>query len=166
MINRYSLADHLVKVTLPAGVLVGGTNIGGMVLEFGGPGNNAQTGSFMGEITVGRTNDTSTTERDPTGSWVHNKSLNKTGTVTMQLRQVADDIIRLQMLAQVFENGDFPGCKIEVFAGTDTVARAEDCYIARVPSQVYGDTAAMQTWSWTAGRISYPCTTTWPTERV
>lgn len=166
MINRYSLADHLVKVTLPAGVLVGGTNIGGMVLEFGGPGNNAQTGSFMGEITVERTNDTWTTEGDPTGSWVHNKSLNKTGTVTMQLRQVADDIIRLQMLAQVFENGDFPGCKIEVFAGTDTVARAEDCYIAKVPPQVYGDTAAMQTWSWTAGRISYPCTTTWPTERV
>ena len=45
-------------------------------------------------------------------------------------------------------------------------AALEDCYIAKVPSQVYGDTAAMQTWSWTAGRISYPCTTTWPTERV
>ena len=145
MINRYSLADHLVKVTLPANVIVGGVNIGGMVLEFGGPGNNKQTGSFAGEISVERSSDTWTTEGDPTGSWVHNKNLNKTGTVSLQLRQVADDVIRLQMLAQVFENNDFPGCNIEVFNGSDTVARAEDCYISRVPSQVFGDTAAMQT---------------------
>lgn len=166
MINRYSLADHLVKVTLPANVIVGGVNIGGMVLEFGGPGNNKQTGSFTGEISVERSSDTWTTEGDPTGSWVHNKNLNKTGTVSLQLRQVADDVIRLQMLAQVFENNDFPGCNIEVFNGSDTVARAEDCYISRVPSQVFGDTAAMQTWSWTAGRITFPATTVWPTERI
>lgn len=166
MINRYSLADHLVKITLPANLTVGGANIGGTVLSIGGPGNNGQTGSFVGEITVERNTDTWTTEGDPTGSWVHNKSLNRTGSVAMQLRQVSDDVVRLQMLAQVFENGDFPGCKIEVFSGTDTVARAEDCYITRIPSQVFGDSAAMQTWGWTAGRVTFPATTNWPTERT
>ena len=166
MINRYSLADHTVKITFPDNLTVGGVNIGGTVLKIGGPGDNNTGGSFTGEITVSRSTDTWSTEGDATGSWVHNKSLNRTGSVSMQIRQISDDVIRLKMLSQVFETGDFPGCKIEVFSITDTVARAEDCYITKIPDQVYGENAAMQTWNWTAGRVSFPETTRWPTERV
>lgn len=166
MLNRYSLADHTVRVTLPDNLSMNGNNIGGMVLKFGGPGENGITGSMIGNISVARANDTWRTEGDATGSWVHNKSLDRTGNVTLNIRQVSDDIIRLQMLAQIYEAEDFPGCKIEVYCGDLVVARAEDCYITRIPEQAFGDTAAMQSWSWTSGRVTFPGTTSWPTETI
>lgn len=167
MINRYSLADHLVKVTLPANIQYQGADLGGMVLQFGGPGNNNNNGSFMGSITVARSTNTWSTTGDATGSWVHNKTLDRTGTVSLDLRQVSDDVIRLQMLANIFETQEVQeGCRIEVYSGNVTVAVADDCYITKIPNQVYGDSAANQTWEWTSGKVTFPATTSWPKERV
>ena len=168
MVNRYSLADHTVKITLPENLRVGGVDLGGRVLTSGGPGQNGQDGSFTGSITVRRANPTWNTEGDPTGSWVHNKTLNRTGSVELSLRQVSDDIIRLQMLASIFEsdqNGT-RGCLIEVYSTDKTVAKAEDCYITQVPDQVFGESAENQSWTWTSGRVTFPQTTDWPKERV
>lgn len=169
MINRYSLADHTVKITLPDDLYMGGTNLGGKVLTIGGPGQNGQDGSFVGSIGVGRTNDMWSTTGDPTGSWVHNKNLDRTGSVTLSIRQVSDDVIRLMMVSNVFEqdsdrNGK--GCKIEVFSGADVVARAEDCYITKIPDQNFGETAENQEWAWTAGRVTFPMQTNWPSEKL
>lgn len=158
MLNRYSLSDHTVQVQIPDG-LAGFSN---KVLTFGGPGNNGQDGSFVGNITVARNANTWSTEADATGSWVHNKSLARNGSVTLQIRQVSDDIIRLIMLARTYENDDraYKGCTITVNAVRNgnpvIVASAEDCYITKIPNQEFGDTAAMQTWEWTAGRVTFP----------
>lgn len=167
MLNRYSLADHTVKVTFPEGFNVNGTNLGGLVLTFGGAGNNGIDGSFLGEIAVSRSRDTWTTEGDVTGSWVHNKSLDRTGTVTLNLRQISDDVVRLQMLANAFELNDSVGCQIIVFSKDTPVAQADDCYISKIPDQSFGDSAAMQSWGWTAGRVTFPRTdATWGNERA
>lgn len=150
MINRYSLAEYTMKVTVPADVT--GSEV---VLTFGGPGEN-QLGSFIGQITVARNNDTWSTEGDATGSWVHNKSLNRTGTISLQVRQVSDDIIRLITLARLYENSDpETGCLIDIYRGTTPVEQGIDCYLVKVPDQVKGDTAEMQTWQWTCGKIEF-----------
>lgn len=146
MINRYSLAEYTMKVIVPGFE---------KPLTFGGPGNN-QSGSFIGQITVSRNVDTWTTEGDATGSWVHNKSLNKTGTVSLQIRQVSDDIIKLITLARLYENTDpETGCNIFIYRGDQAVETCTDCYLTKVPDQVMGDTAEMQTWQWTCGKIEY-----------
>lgn len=159
MLNRYSLADHTMVLTIPDEL----ESFGGMQLKFGGPGNNGQEGSFVGAVTVERSATTWTTEADPTGSWVHNKTLDRSGSVTLQLRQVSDDVIKLMMLAQIYEKTDrsIRGCTIVIFAGKDPVARADDCYISKIPAQVFGETAAMQDWGWTAGRVTFPQNTKW-----
>lgn len=150
MINRYSLAEYRMQVVVPKDVT--GTEL---LLTFGGPGEN-QEGSFVGQIAVSRSSDTWTTDGDVTGSWVHNKSLNKTGTISLQIRQVSDDIIRLISLARLYEeNNPEAGCEITILRGDVIVERGTDCYLTRVPEQVKGDTAEMQTWQWTCGRITF-----------
>ena len=163
MVNRYSLADHTVVVTMPTfSGIPGMDEISGKQLKFGGPGQNNQDGSFIGSITVTRENDTWSTEGDATGSWVHSKSLNRTGSVRLSIRQVSDDVIYLMMIAQMFENFSLPhGMDIVVFNGGERVAEAEDCYLTRIPEQVYGDTAVTQDWGWTAGRVHFPQTRSW-----
>lgn len=144
MINRYSLADYTMAVDIP----------GRDTLTFGGPGEN-QLGSFIGQIAVSRNAEMWTTEGDVTGSWVHNKSLNKTGTISMQIRQISDDVIRLFDIARTYENSDSSeiGATITISRGTDTVLVGNDCYLTKMPDQVFGDAAEMQTWVWTCGQI-------------
>ena len=163
MVNRYSLADHTVVVTMPTITNIPGLDsISGKQLYFGGPGQNNLDGSFMGSISVSRANDTWSTEGDSTGSWVHNKNLNRTGSVQMTIRQVSDDIIYLMMIAQMFENYHISqGMDIEIFNGDLTVARAEDCYLTKIPDQIYGESAATQDWVWTSGRVTFPQTKSW-----
>ena len=169
MINRYSLADHTAKITLPAGLSMGGVDLGGKVITIGGPGQNGQHGSFVGSIAVSRAANMWSTTGDPTGSWVHNKNLDLTGAVTLSIRQVSDDVIRLMMISNIFaadndRNGK--GCKIEVFSGDDIVSRAEDCYIVKVPNQNFGESAENQEWEWTAGYVTFPMPSTWPQESL
>lgn len=144
MINRYSLADYTMTVDIP----------GYGALTFGGPGEN-QLGSFIGQIAVSRNSEMWTTEGDVTGSWVHNKSLNKTGTISMQIRQISDDIIRLFDIARTYEGSDSSeiGATITISRGTQTVLTGKDCYLTKMADQTFGDAAEMQTWVWTCGQI-------------
>lgn len=158
-VNRYSLSDHTLKMTFPTyNTNANGLGrISGLQLQFGGAGNNGQQGSFVGSISVARSTTTWTTAGDPTGSWVHNKNLDRTGTITLNLRQVSDDVIRLTTIARILENdmSEAAGFKLEIFSSNKPVAIAEDCYISQVPNQEYGDTAADQSWTFTCGRITF-----------
>ena len=160
MTNRYALSDYTVTVTVPAALISG--RIGDLVLHFGGPGEN-QKGSFMGSITLSRSTATWSTSADATGSWIHNKTLDRTGTVALNIRQVSDDVIRLTMISQAYENdlSGIGGCTITVSAGDKVVATANDCYITKIPDKEYGNEAAEQTWNWTAGQIIFNESTEW-----
>lgn len=165
-INRYSLADYTVKITFPDDLMSGVTKIGGKVITIGGPGETGLEGSFIGEIKIERTSDQWTTTGDPTGSWVHNKNLDRTGKVTLNIRQVSDDVVLLSMLSAIYEKDDraTKGLTITVFAGKTKVATAEDCYIVKIPALSFGATAEERVWDFTAGRITFKETTDWPTE--
>lgn len=145
MINRYSLADHIVRIDF-------GGDLG--TIEIGGTGNNHE-GSFVGEIRISRNTDMWTTEGDPTGSWVHNKNLDRTGKVDVQVRQVAESVGDFIRCCQWFESRNGDGATITVTANGETVATARDCYISKIPDQVFGSTAEMQSWSFTAGQVRF-----------
>ena len=81
MIHQYSLADYQLTIGLSDNIArqLGLRDANGNLLtnfSIGGPGENNE-GSFVGQIVVNRTQDLFTTEGDATGSWVHNKNLNR-----------------------------------------------------------------------------------------
>lgn len=162
MINRYSLADYIVSIKIPT---IG--NFAGGEYKIGGPGDNGE-GSYLGEIKVTRNADAFTTEGDVTGSWVHNRNLNKTGTVELTIRQVANEVIKLILAANAYEfaTNNTPAYKgiegitisisIPQYEDVSTpFVTCEDCMINKIPDQVYGETAATQSWVFTSGRITF-----------
>lgn len=161
MINRYSLADHRVVVTLPENFYIGSVNVGGKQIVFGGAGETGMEGSFMGQISITRNSEMFTTTGDVTGSWVHNKSLDRTGTVELQIRQISDDVVKLRMICMALEEAETQsdGILIEVYNNDDLVEKAEDCVIQKQVDDVLGESADNQTWTWLAGRVTFPQTT-------
>ena len=146
---RYSLADHVVTITLPESVatnagISGNISIGG-------------EGSYMGSITVSRPTALYTTEGDSTGSWVHSKNLNKTGTVSIELNQLAPQIETLKNLFKIYEKSSTitEGMTLTITEGDETVAVCNDCYVDKMPDQVFGDTASKQNWTLTCGQVTY-----------
>lgn len=165
-INRYSLADYTVKIVFPENLTSGGVAIGQKIATIGGPGEVGDEGSFVGEIKIERKTEAWTIEADNTGSWVHNQNLDRTGTVTLNIRQISDDVIMLSMLAAAYEakaNRLVQGLTITVLIGDTEVAVADDCYISKIPTFTFGAKAEEQTWSFNAGRITFKQTTSWPT---
>lgn len=165
MIHTYSLADYQLTIGLGdsiASLLGLRDSYGNLLTNFsiGGPGENGE-GSFVGQITVNRAQDLFTTTGDATGSWVHDKNLNRTGTITIDITQISDDIITLVQLCQIFESvqSNMPGLELTInsvasSAGT-TMVTGRDCYISKLPELTLADSAGKLTWSFTCGQIVY-----------
>lgn len=154
--SKYSLTDYTVTINVPA---IG--NIPQQTISIGGMGDNGE-GSCVGEISVTRNTNLFETEGDPTGSWVHNKNLDKTGTVTINLRQVSDYVIKLITICSAYETVQTRSSGLTItitphFADDVNTQFVEcnDCYIQKVPDQIFAATAAEQSWVFTCGQILY-----------
>lgn len=157
MTNVYALSDYIVTISnIPTSIISSTTH------SIGGPGQNGYEGSFLDEITIQRSNTTFNTTGDSTGSWVHDKSLNRVGTVTISINQISSDVITLATIFSAFENNHTSvyrkGLTIKVTPAYDTtliVAQCYDCFITQVPNQVLGSQAQNQSWELTCGRVEF-----------
>lgn len=161
MTNRYSLADYTVTITVPSDV----AGIGGKTITIGGPGENGE-GSFVGEIKITRVTDLWKATGDPTGSWVHSKNLDRTGQVSININQVSDNVIKLIQLCTIFETVQATkGLTITVSPALDDIntiyAECIDCYIKKIPDQVFGGDAVPQTWEFVVGQVTFPVSSAW-----
>ena len=136
-LNRYSLADYQLTVTFDTSVISGTS--GESTIVIGGVGQN-NMGSYVGDITVKRTTDLWKTEGDATGSWVHNKDLNRTGTIDVEITQVSDQVVQLVYLCTAYESVSdaVEGLQLIITntASEKTIATAIDCYIAKIPDKL------------------------------
>lgn len=160
MTNVYSLADAQAIIKIPD--VIPENVISLRNLTIGGPGEMGE-GSFTNSITITRTSNLFSTTGDATGSWVHNKNLDRTGTCVISISQISDTIVKLSQLCNAFESiqGNYPGMTISIVSSANDagmpIAICEDCYITKIPDQSLGTTSANQSWSFTCGRISlYP----------
>ena len=160
--NRYALTDYILTLTIPDNSLIPET-IRGQQFAIGGAGVSGE-GSFLGEIALSRNKDAWETEGDYTGSWVHNKNNDKTGECKVQIRQVSDTVIQLAQICAIFESiqDAVEGLKLQVTSayvdntsGTNIIATCNDCYIKKLADITFGDTAALQDWTFTCGQIFY-----------
>lgn len=119
--------------------------------------------SYVGSISFNYSQDGWTVQGDPTGSWVHTKNRNRTGTCTLDMNQVAYKSAMLIKIFNIYYN-DTSAETGEIIDGfdiyvTDRKGRklmsAMDCYVANVPSMTYGSTPRDLQWKFNCGRIKY-----------
>lgn len=162
-LTRYALTDYILSIQVPTELqnfFLGEnqtTNNKANVISIGGE------GSYVGQISIGSQTEAQwITEGDATGSWVHSKSLNRVGTISVQINQVSDNVRKLIRLFQTYYSADaqVEGLTITISKSNGTnnpteVCEGTDCYLANRPEIAFGDTAQAQTWSFTCGKITF-----------
>lgn len=144
--KRYSLANYILSIESNDATirsLFGTISIGG-------------EGSYMGSVKVEVPQDLWSTEGYATGAWVHNKNLDRSGTVAVELSQLSDAVQKFIRLCNLYYSGGYGSLSMVLTntAGTK-IATCTDCLPKNIPGQEFGDTAAKQTWTFTCGKIVY-----------
>lgn len=146
---RYSLAEYLVTITIPTDLASAfGTNS----ISIGGE------KSYLDNISAAYSTSQWSIAGDDTGGYVHNKSLNRTGTVTLSLSQVSPQISKFKTLCNLFYNSteDYDGLTITVSdLQGNVVCTCEDCMISGIPQQSFGSTAQPQNWTMNVGTLTF-----------
>lgn len=162
MMNRYSLTDYILSVKVPDELrsvfLTDGDTIEAKANSISIGGDN----SYVGQISVQMRTAQWNTEGDPTGSYVHNKSKDRTGTIEVQINQVSDKVALLVRLYETYYSADSitEGLTLTISKATgngnqEAICTGTDCYIQQIPNIQYGNTAGNQDWQFTCGRIAF-----------
>lgn len=150
----YSLADYILTLGVDSVSLRNLLGLSSNSISIGGE------GQFLGSIKVAYSADQWSTKADATGSWVHSKSYDQHGTFDLELNQMAPAVIRFIGIVAAYYSST------EVRDGfTLTLKKAgnnetfnvvgEDCRIVKIAEQSFANEAENQTWSFTAGRITF-----------
>lgn len=116
--------------------------------------------SYVGSISFQYKTNAWEVTGDPTGSWVHTKNRDRTGTCNLSMNQVA---YKGALLIKIF-NIYYKDTDSDLLEGfdiyvTDRQGRklmsACDCYVQTVPSMEYGSTPRDLSWTFNCGRITY-----------
>lgn len=162
-IHTYSLTDYILSIQVPSSLQEIFLGTGetedpySNVISIGG------NESFVGSITIGEAGSAQyETQGDVTGSWVHNKSKDQTGTISVELNQISDQVRLLIRLFQTYYDSDTTteGLTLTInkaIGGENQlpIATGTDCYIANRPEITYGESADNQEWEFTCGRITF-----------
>ena len=149
MAKRYSLANYIVTITINDSKVAA---IFGDQLQIGGE------GSYTDSISVGYSNSLYDIAADKTGSYVFNKNLDKSGTVSISLAQVSDKVAKLRTLFNLYvtSSEELDTFTITVSSETEgAIATCEDCLLAKMPNQEFDDASKSQTWEFVCGKITF-----------
>lgn len=143
---KYSLSDYIVSIQPnDAGIkrIFGNIVIGG-------------EGDATDSIIARLANDLWSTTGFATGAWVHNKNLDRHGTVELSVSQLSEKVAKLKQFCNLYYGGEYSGATITIsdIYGIK-VCTCVDCYVTKIPDQQYSSTAGNQTWQFTCGEISF-----------
>lgn len=144
--RKYSLANYILSITPndpQINTMFGTISVGG-------------EGSYLDDVSISMSETMFSTESYATGAWVHNKNLARNGSVTVSLNQLSDTVARFKQMCKTFYAGDYEGFTITLSTNNaENVATCIDCLITKIPDQSFGESAGKQTWTFTAGQISF-----------
>lgn len=117
-------------------------------------------GQFMGSISISYNTDQWTTSADSTGAWVHSKSYDQSGTITVDINQMSPAVIKFIGIVSAYYSvpdlRDGFTLTLKKADSNDTLTIvAEDCRVQKIADQEFDDEAAEQSWTFTSGRISF-----------
>lgn len=144
--KKYSLANYILSVD------PNDSSIKSMfgTISIGGEGN------AIGSISLSVSSSMWSTEGYATGAWIHNKNLDKHGSVTISINQLSDKVVKLIQLVKLYYGKDYDGFTLAVSdINGNKVASCIDCYIEKIPEQSFGTTASDQRWTFTCGQINF-----------
>lgn len=145
--KRYCLANYILTVDIPEDV-----GFGTQSISIGGE------GSYLDSITISMSSDMFSTEGDATGGWIHTKSLDRTGSVTVSVKQISDKVAVFKSLVNVYMNLNTESSGMTLTLRdmlNNTIAICEDCVISKIPDQAFSSTPTSQSWTFNAGRITF-----------
>lgn len=143
---KYSLSNYILSIDSNDDTIkrIFGT------ISVGGEGN------YLDSISLSQSEDIFTTTGYATGGWIHNKSLDRHGIASLTLNQLSDKVARFIQLAKLSLSGDYEGFTLSLSdSDGNKIATCVDCYIVKIPDQVFGAQAQTQTWQFTCGQINY-----------
>jgi len=112
-------------------------------------------GSLVDSMSISLNSSLFTTTGFPTGGWVHDKNLDRTGTASVTLSQLSNNVDKLKQLMNAYYSGDYDGLTLTITdANANEVVSCEDCFPSKFPDQQYQSKAQTQTWSFTCGKIT------------
>ena len=90
----------------------------------------------------------------------NNKSLNKTGKITVELNQISEQTIDLYHLCKIYESleGNYPGLTLTINTNSEDsmpLATGNDAYVSKQPDYPMDETASNLTWEFTCGQVLY-----------
>ena len=150
----YSLADYILTLGVDSVALRNLLGLSSNSISIGGE------GQFLGSIRISYTTDQWSTKADATGSWVHSKSYDQSGTFTLSINQMAPAVIRfIGIVAAYYSSNEVKdGFTLTLKkAGNNETFNAvgEDCRVTKIADQDFGNEADDQDWVFTSGRITY-----------
>ena len=122
---RYSLANYIlsIKPNDSAFSSFGSITVGG-------------EGNYNDSITISMDTNTFTTSGFATGAWVHTKNLSKTGTASVSISQVSDQVAKFIQFAKLFYSGDYEGFTVSLTTNDGTpIAYATTAILRKSPTR-------------------------------
>ena len=149
---KYSLANYILSIKIPQELKA----VFGEDFIVGGAGDN-QRGSYTTSIDVSRNQDLYTLKADATGSWVHEKNLNQSGTISVNLNQMAPVGAKLTKLFYALSAYSGNQEITMTICGNDStpIITANDCVLANIPDLQLQSSVNDRTWTFNCGQVIY-----------
>lgn len=140
---RYSLADYIVSIAPPEAAQ-------GVFSEIKIGGN----GNYIGSVNVSFSNNLYELESYATGAYVFNKNLSRSGTVSISLNQLCEEVALLKRMINTLYGEDHDAFTITIQQRGTNVVSCVGCYPSKIPDQAMEATAQMQQWQFLVGEIT------------
>ena len=158
--NKFSLSNYSIRIVFPK---INGDAAGSIeypdsgnirnfpMVEIGGEGD------YIGSASVARSTNIWTKETDATGAYVFNQNLDRSGEVSVDIKQVSDKVLNLYYYStSIYENTNLQGgAYISIQRNGETIVECEDCFIEKVPNLPFQAAAQNLSWRFLSGRITY-----------
>ena len=142
----YSLANYKLSISINDVVL---RTAFGSALTVGG------NGSQLESMTVSPNANIFDIESYATGGYVFNKSYDRSGSVSVTLNQLSDEIGKFKNLINMYYSGDYGALTIVLTNNeNEKVIECVDCLPTKIPDQQFQSTAQTQTWGFSVGKIT------------
>lgn len=144
---KYSLVDYVLTISIPQKLR---SALGLTTISIGGE------GTYLDSFSFSMNSDTWSINGDNTGSYIHTKSLNRTGSSELVLNQLAPKVIQLTRLFNLYFSSDVidEGVTMTLSdADSNTVVTCSDCFIKKLPNIEIQGTPAPRRWTFNCGKI-------------
>ena len=143
----YSLANYKLTLTSDDPTIIATF---GESISIGGQGKK------IGSISINQTNSPYALKSFETGGYYYDKTLDRSGTITISLNQLAEEVAKFKTLLNLYYTGDYNGFTAVLTTNENVkVAECIDCLMTNVPNQSFGGSTGSQEWQFGTGQITF-----------